>query len=74
MEKETTEETIMVRASSWEELDNQREMCLEIISCLVDMMEEAIDAGDWIVDSSCNPEIMLMCANELINESVKIEP
>ena len=74
MEKETTEETIMVRASSWEELNNQREMCLEIIWCLVDMMEEAIDAGDWIVDSSCNPEIMLMCAKELINESVKIDP
>ena len=74
MEKEATEETIIVRASSWEELNNQREMCLEIISCLIDVMKEAIDAGDWIVDSSCDPEIMLMCAEKLINESVKIEP
>ena len=44
-------------------------MTIEVIKDLVEVMESAINSGDWKVDGACDPTMVLIRAKKHIEES-----
>ena len=42
---------------------------LSALSYMIECVESAINAGDWIVDGACDPSLAIECAKEIINKA-----
>jgi hypothetical protein len=41
----------------------------EIISSLLEVMQESIDRGDWLVDGACDPDSVICRAKEYLRQN-----